>query len=48
MHYNFARVTSPSPSRTTMTRPKRTPAMAAGVASHVSTLREIAALLDSN
>lgn len=47
MHYNFARVNS---SLTIVnedgTRTKRTPAMAAGVADHVWTLREIAALLD--
>ncbi|HEX3519515.1 MAG TPA: IS1 family transposase [Solirubrobacteraceae bacterium] len=43
MHYNFARphqsLASPYP---------RTPAMAAGVADHIWTLKEIAALLDSN
>jgi hypothetical protein len=49
MHCNFARVhqsltiTDPD-GRTT----KRTPAMAAGITDHVWTLREIAALLDSN
>jgi IS1 family transposase len=41
MHYNFARP------HTTLANPyPRTPAMAAGVADHVWTLREIAALLD--
>ena len=41
MHYNFARPHS------TLANPyPRTPAMAAGVADHVWTLREIAALLD--
>jgi IS1 family transposase len=41
MHYNFARP------HTTLSKPYRTtPAMAAGVADHVWTLREIAALLD--
>lgn len=49
MHYNFARVHQ---SLTIVTedgsRTKRTPAMAAGVADHVWTLRDIAALLDSN
>ncbi len=39
MHYNFARVHSSL---------KTTPAVAAGVADHKWTLREIAALLDSN
>jgi hypothetical protein len=43
MYYNFGRVhkslSNPYP---------RTPAMAAGVADHVWTLQEIAALLDSN
>jgi hypothetical protein len=39
MHYNFARVHSSLAKKTT-------PAMAAGVADHVWTLREIAALLD--
>jgi len=47
MHYNFAR---PHASLTTVnadgTRTKQTPAMAAGAADHVWTLREIAALLD--
>lgn len=49
MHYNFAR---PHQSLTIenedSTRTKQTPAMAAGVADHVWTLREIGALLDSN
>jgi hypothetical protein len=48
MHYNFAR---PHSSLTVEnedgTRTKQTPAMAAGVADHVWTLREIAGLLDS-
>ena len=49
MHYNFARVhTSLTVEHEDGTRTKRTPAMAAGVADHVWTLREIAALLDSN
>jgi IS1 family transposase len=43
MHYNFAR-----PHKTLANPYPRTPAMAAGVADHVWTLREIAALLDSN
>ncbi|HEY1592909.1 MAG TPA: IS1 family transposase [Solirubrobacteraceae bacterium] len=43
MHYNFAR-----PHQTLAKPYPRTPAMAAGVADHVWTLREIAALLDSN
>jgi hypothetical protein len=41
MHYNFAR-----PHATLANPYPRTPAMAAGVADHVWTLREIAALLD--
>jgi IS1 family transposase len=41
MHYNFAR-----PHRTLKERYPRTPAMAAGVADHIWTLEEIAALLD--
>jgi len=41
MHYNFAR-----PHKTLKERYPRTPAMAAGVADHVWTLEEIAALLD--
>jgi IS1 family transposase len=41
MHYNFAR-----PHATLKERYPRTPAMAAGVADHVWTLEEIAALLD--
>jgi IS1 family transposase len=41
MHYNFAR-----PHRTLKERYPRTPAMAAGVADHVWSLEEIAALLD--
>jgi hypothetical protein len=49
MYYNFARVHQ---SLTIVNddgmRTKRTPAMAAGVADHVWTLREIAALLGSN
>ncbi len=49
MHYNFARVhQSLTIKHEDGTRTKRTPAMAAGVADHVWTLREIAALLDSN
>jgi len=49
MHYNYARVHS----SLTITDEngktiKRTPAMAAGVADHVWTLKEIAGLLDSN
>ena len=49
MHYNFAR-----PHKTLSTPQddgpaiRQTPAMAAGVADHVWTLTEIAALLDSN
>lgn len=43
MYYNFARphtsLANPSP---------RTPAMAAGVTTHMCTLKEIAALLDSD
>jgi len=41
MHYNFAR-----PHKTLADPYPRTPAMVAGVADHVWTLREIAALLD--
>ncbi len=41
MHYNFAR-----PHKTLKERYPRTPAMAAGVAHHIWTLEEIAALLD--
>jgi IS1 family transposase len=49
MHYNFARVhQSLTIEHDDGTRTKRTPAMAAGVADHVWTLREIAGLLDSN
>jgi IS1 family transposase len=49
MHYNFARVhQSLTITHEDGTRTKQTPAMAAGVAGHVWTLREIAALLDSN
>jgi IS1 family transposase len=49
MYYNFARVhQSLTIVNDDGTRPKRTPAMAAGVSDHVWTLREIAALLDSN
>jgi IS1 family transposase len=49
MHYNFARVhTSLTVENEDGTRTKRTPAMAAGVTDHAWTLREIAALLDSN
>ena len=49
MHYNFARVhQSLTVKHEDGTRTKRTPAMAAGVSDHVWTLREIAALLDSN
>lgn len=43
MYYNFAR-----PHKTLANPYPRTPAMAAGVADHVWTLQEIAALLDSN
>jgi IS1 family transposase len=43
MHYNFAR-----PHQTLANPYPRTPAMASGVADHIWTLREIAALLDSN
>jgi IS1 family transposase len=43
MHYNFAR-----PHKTLSTPYPTTPAMAAGVADHVWTLKEIAGLLDSN
>jgi IS1 family transposase len=43
MHYNFAR-----PHKSLANPYPRTPAMAAGVADHVWTLHEIAALLDSN
>jgi len=47
MHYNFARVhTSLTIINADGTTTKRTPAMASGVADHVWTLREIAALLD--
>ena len=43
MHYNYARP------HTTLSKPyPRTPAMAAGVADHKWTLREIVGLLDSN
>jgi IS1 family transposase len=49
MHYNFARVhTSLTITNADGTKTKRTPALAAGVADHVWTLREIAGLLDSN
>ena len=49
MHYNFSRVhQSLTIKHEDGTRTKQTPAMAAGVADHVWTLREIAALLDSN
>ena len=41
MHYNFAR-----PHQTLKERYPRTPAMAAGVADHIWSLEEIAALLD--
>jgi hypothetical protein len=43
MHYNFAR-----PHKTLSKAEPTTPAMAAGVADHVWSLREIAALLDPN
>jgi IS1 family transposase len=47
MHYNYARVhKSLTVKNTDGTRTKRTPAMAAGVADHVWTLREVAGLLD--
>ena len=45
MFYNFGR---PHTTLTKVVGIKTTPAMAAGVADHVWTLREIAALLDSN
>jgi IS1 family transposase len=48
MHYNFARPHQTLSKNADGTTTKRTPAMAAGVADHVWTLREIAALLDSN
>jgi len=49
MHYNFCRVhQSLTITDANGKRVKRTPAMAAGVADHVWTLREVAALLDSN
>jgi IS1 family transposase len=49
MHYNFARVhQSLTIKHEDGTSTKRTPAMAAGVADHVWTLREIAGLLNSN
>ena len=48
MHYNFARPHQTLSENEDGTRTKRTPAMAAGVADHVWTLREIASLLDSN
>ncbi len=41
MHYNFAR-----PHQSLKERYPRTPAMAAGVADHIWSLEEIAALLD--
>jgi hypothetical protein len=41
LHYNFAR-----PHKTLANPYPRTPAMSAGVADHVWSLREIAALLD--
>jgi hypothetical protein len=41
LHYNFAR-----PHKSLKTPYPRTPAMAAGVADHIWTLREIAGLLD--
>lgn len=41
MHYNFAR-----PHKTLKDKYPRTPAMAAGVADHIWSLEEIAALLD--
>jgi hypothetical protein len=43
MYYNFAR-----PHKTLANPYPRTPAMAAGVADHIWTLKEIAGLLDSN
>ncbi len=48
MYYNFARPHQTLSENEDGTRTKCTPAMAAGVADHVWTLREIAALLDSN
>jgi IS1 family transposase len=49
MHYNFARVhQSLTIKNDDGTTTKRTPAMAAGVADHVWTLREIAGLLDES
>jgi IS1 family transposase len=48
LHYNFARVhSSLTITREDGTTEKQTPAMAAGIADHIWTLREIAALLDS-
>jgi hypothetical protein len=47
MHYNFARTHAKLTIKNgDCTTTKRTPAMAAGVADHVWTLTEIAALLD--
>lgn len=47
MHYNFARVhSSLTIKHDDGTRTKQTPARAAGVADHIWSLREIAALLD--
>jgi hypothetical protein len=49
MHYNFARVhSSLTIENADGTRMKQTPAMAAGVAAHVWTLREIAAVLEAD
>ncbi len=49
MYYNFARPhQSLAIDNETGPRTKRTPAMAAGIADHIWTLHEIAALLDSN
>jgi hypothetical protein len=48
MHYNLGRVHSSLTMTNDGTRTKQTPAMAAGVADHIWTLREIAGLLDSN
>ncbi len=49
MYYNFARPhQSLAIDNENGPRTKRTPAMAAGVADHIWTLREIAALLESN
>jgi hypothetical protein len=46
MHYNFARSHQTLSKNADGTTTKRSPAMAAAVADHVWTLREIAALFD--